>query len=233
MTRGSRKTLQKTTKQSRTKKVSAKKSGSSKTRTPKKSCNPKASAHRLSQTALMSRDLNAKYPAASQWMILEVNDDGESLFERYELIEAELLEIFGNETPFFIPSYIEKIKDKVVGLDLIGGYVFVQKNESSESVAASMTSRNLKGIMVERGRSASVTGADINNYKKRLQQSIQDLAPKKGSLVVPKVGTFKNIEGRVVSVSRDKKSATVVFSKSSRTVQAPVSVLNMEPAVRS
>lgn len=201
----------------------------------RKSSNPRrrrslSRRNRLPRTAEESRDLSVKHPPKSVWMIIEINDDGENLFDRYEIIEAEIISVFGETTAFFIPSYIEKVKDKVIGIDLIGGYVFVERTESSEGIVVSMSSPYLKGRMKETSRSATITGASINEYKKRLLQSIKDLAPKKGSLVVPRVGTFKNVEGKVVSVARDRRSATVVFRKSSRIVQAPVSVLNLEPS---
>jgi transcription antitermination factor NusG len=163
-------------------------------------------------------------------MILEVNDDGECLYERYELLESELIRMFGEETAFFIPSYIEKVKDKVIGIDLIGGYLFVERTADSESAIATVSSPYIKGRMPDGSRSGVTTGAHINAYKKKLLDCIKGLAPKKGSVIVPKVGTFKSLEGKVVSVSRDRKSARVIFKKSSRIVQAPVSVLNMEPA---
>jgi transcription antitermination factor NusG len=163
-------------------------------------------------------------------MILEVNDDGESLYERYEFLESELIRVFGEETQFFIPAYIEKVKDKVIGIDLIGGYLFVEKTVSSDSAVAGMSSPYIKGRMSEGAKSCTMTGASINNYKRKLLESIKNLAPKKGAVVVPKVGTFKSLEGKVISVARDRKSARVLFKKSSRIVQAPVSVLNMEPA---
>jgi len=160
-------------------------------------------------------------------MILEINDDGESLYERYELLESELIRVFGEETPFFIPSYIEKVKDKVVGIDLIGGYLFVEKTPSSETAVSGMVSPYIKGRMPEGSR--VTTGANINEYKRKLLDSIKNMAPKKGAIVVPKVGTFKSLEGKVISVARDRKSAKVLFKKSSRIVQAPVSVINMDP----
>jgi transcription antitermination factor NusG len=164
-------------------------------------------------------------------MILEVNDDdGGNLFERYELFESEIISVFGENTPFFIPAYIEKVKDKVVGMDLIGGYIFVERTATSEGAVETMTSPYLKGKMHEGARQGTITGAVINMYKRRLLDSIRGLAPKKGDVVVPRVGTFKNVEGKVVSVARDRKSATIIFKKSSRIVQAPVSVLNMDPA---
>jgi transcription antitermination factor NusG len=185
--------------------------------------------HKLPATALMSRDLCAKHDPSGAWMILEVNDDGENLYDRYELLESELIRIFGEEVQFFIPAYIEKIKDKIVGVDLIGGYLFVEKKHESESAIAVMTSPYIKGRMAEGGRSGFITGANINEYKKKMLDYIKNMAPKKGSLVIPKVGTFKNLEGKVVSVARDRKSATVMFKRSSRVVTAPVSVINMDP----
>lgn len=184
--------------------------------------------NRLPDTAVASRDLSAKYPPLGVWMILEVNDDGETLYERYELLESEIISIFGDDTSFFIPAYIEKVKDKIVGMDLIGGYIFVEKTSTSEGAIEMMTSPYIKGRMLEGARQGNITGEVINSYKKKLLESIKNLAPKKGDKVVPRVGTFKNVDGKVVSVSRDRKSATVVFKKSSRTVQAPVSVLNMD-----
>lgn len=186
--------------------------------------------NKLPQTAVVSRDLSAKYDPAGVWMILEVNDDGESLYERYELLESEIIRVFGDDTSFFIPAYIEKVKDKTIGIDLIGGYLFVEKNATSEGALATVSSPYIKGRMPEGARSGVTTGANVNSYKKKLTDIIKGLAPKKGAVVVPKVGTFKNLEGKVMSVARDRKSAVVMFKKASRVVQAPVSVLNMDPA---
>jgi len=222
MRRGSKRGVKSPKARKVAKKVDKKKVGKQKSKPIRRNKTP--------ETALLSRDLLARYPVQSAWMILEVNDDGESLYERYGAIESEILVTFGDFTNFFIPAYIEKVKDKIVGMDLMGGYVFVEKTPESEQAVASMTSAYFKGRMPECSRTGVITGTHINQYKRKLLDCIRKLVPKKGTMVTPKVGTFKNVEGKVMSIARDRKSVTVLFKKSSRIVRAPVSVLNLDIA---
>jgi len=201
------------------------------TDTGKKRGRPKGSRSRSRQVpenVIISRDLASRYKADTSWMIIELHDQDSEMHVVYDALECELLRIFGYGVDFFIPAYVEKVKDKMVGIDLIGGYVFVERTEESESLAVRMQSTYLKGEIRGRNRADKVTGARINDFKKQIVAMIKSLAPKKGDMVIPKVGTFKSMEGKVTSVARDRKTASVVFKRSSRIVQAPISVLNME-----
>jgi len=174
-----------------------------------------------------SRDLSSKHRRDGVWMIVELHDQESDTHTMYDLLECEIVRIFGDRTGFFIPAYVERVKDKCVGIDLIAGYVFIEKTEESESMLAKMQSPYLRGE-IRGNRPDTVTGGEINKFKRQIVSSIKDLAPKRGDIIVPKVGTFKNLEGKVKSVARDRRTASVVFKRSSRTVQAPISVLNME-----
>ena len=184
------------------------------------------------RTVLLSRDLRAKHDRASEWMILALNGDDEETHSRYDLIEAEILRVFGENVEFFIPSFVEKVKDRAVGMDLMTGYVFVQRTAESETAFVENPSPYFKCEMRSGSRSDVIKGDTINGYKKKLLEEIKGKAPKKGDTVIPKVGTFKSMEGTVVSVSKDRRTATVIFKRASRIVQAPVSVLNIETVTK-
>lgn len=174
-----------------------------------------------------SRDLSIKHRADGVWMIVELHDQEVEMHTMYDILECEIVRIFGDRVGFFIPAYVERVRDKTVGIDLIAGYVFIERTDESVSMLARMQSPYLKGE-IRRNRQDVVTGRAINKFKRQIVSTIKELAPKRGDMVVPKVGTFKNLEGKVKSVARDRRTASVVFKRSSRTVQAPISVLNME-----
>jgi cell wall-associated NlpC family hydrolase len=93
----------------------------------KKRGRPKGSKSRVRkvpENIIASRDLTKKFKPNERWMILELHDQEADLHVIYDTLECELVRIFGEVTPFFIPAYVERIKDKTVGVDLIGGYVF-------------------------------------------------------------------------------------------------------------
>lgn len=196
----------------------------------KKRGRPKGSKSRsksVPANVAASRDLTSKHKRNDVWMIVELHDQETDTHVMYDLLECEIVRIFGDQVGFFIPSYVEKVKDKSIGMDLIAGYVFIEKTEESESILAKMQSPYLKGE-IRGNRPDTVTGNVINNFKRQIVSMIKSLAPKRGDVVIPKIGTFKNLEGKVKSVARDRRTASVVFKCSSRTVQAPISVLNME-----
>jgi transcription antitermination factor NusG len=91
-----------------------------------------------------------------------------------------------------------------------------------------MQSPYIKGEIRSRQKSGEMLGSKINDFKKQLLNRIREMAPKRGDVVIPKVGTFKNLEGKVTSVSRNRKTANVIFRTPSRIVEAPISVLNMD-----
>ena len=197
----------------------------------KKRGRPKGSKSRSKQlpdNVIASRDLSVRYKVDTCWMIVELHDQDSEMHIVYDVLECELLRVFGDKVGFFIPAYVERVKDKMIGIDLIGGYVFVEKTDESESILAKMQSAYFKGEIRSRNRTETVTGARINAFKKQMVTVIKSLAPKRGDMVIPKVGTFKSMEGKVSSVSRDRKTASVIFKKASRIVQAPISVLNMD-----
>ena len=94
-----------------------------------------------------------------------------------------------------------------------------------------MISKYKKNELVGCSYNERIIGSTINRYKEELIQKIKNLAPKKGDTIVPKIGTFKSLKGKVLSISRDRMTVTAVFEMSSRIVEAPVSVLNIESEI--
>lgn len=176
-----------------------------------------------------SRDLSYKYNGkADQWLILELYDD-RSLEEIFEQVEFDIFSTF-NDSDYFVPVYNEQLKEKNVAVSLFEGYVFVQINDETDECLEMLKSDYIRGPLVRKGSRQYVSNRDINKFKRGLESKIRKMVPRKGQKVIPRVGVFKNLEGKVVSVDKKKLVARVIFEKASRVVEAPISVINLEPA---
>lgn len=180
-----------------------------------------------SRKAVLSRqDLSYKYMGRkSRWLVLELNE-GCSLADHHSNIINEISDVFGEEKDFFLPVFTKKVKDKLVSVVLFEGYVFIQSSEDDSKIMG-VKSEYIKGPL-RNGRTFSfVRNRDINKFKDELQKMITNLIPKKGQRVMAKVGTFKNLEGKVKSVNKREMTARVVFEQATRVVQAKMDIINL------
>lgn len=196
----------------------------------RKKCVPKKqreTKRQLSESIIRSRDLNHYYSEAGDWLILELYDDVD-LGGLFNNIENDILNIFGEATDYFIPVYSEKVREKCVCINLFDGYVFVKESDTTEDSLSKMKSEYIKGTLSGPKGLLKVKNENINSFKKKLEHKIKGMVPTKGQRVIPRVGTFKNMEGKVISVNKTKLIARVLFEKSSRVVEAPISVVNLD-----
>ena len=181
----------------------------------------------ISEATIRSRDLKYFYSGEGGWLILELYDDVD-LGGLYNNIENDILNIFGDSSDYFIPVYSEKVREKCVCINLFDGYVFVKESDNTEDALSKMKSEYIKGALSGPGGIIKVENESINSFKKKLEHKIKGMVPTKGQRVIPRVGTFKNMEGKVISVNKAKLIARVLFEKSSRVVEAPISVVNLD-----
>lgn len=212
------KTLSKTTKKNVVKKRVVKKKSSI---VPKK---------KIPSKVLSSRDPKYRYRSyKDRWFILKLFEDT-ILEESYIIIEKEIQEQFGIEADYFIPVYSEEVKEKKVCVTLFDGYVFVKKDEDTTQALPKLNSIYIEGPLTIKDQIQLATCKEINNFKKKLESKIKAMVPKKGQFVIPREGVFKNIEGKVLSVNKKSLIARVLFEKSSRTVEAPINIINLDIA---
>ncbi|MBD3261285.1 MAG: hypothetical protein GF334_06305 [Candidatus Altiarchaeales archaeon] len=174
-----------------------------------------------------SRDLSYRYKSKSdRWLILELYDD-RSLEEIFEQVEFDIFSTF-KDTDYFVPVYNEHLKEKSVSVSLFEGYVFIRVNEETDEYLEALKSDYIRGPLVLKGSRQYVTNKDINKFKRGLESKIRNMIPRKGQKVIPRVGVFKSLEGKVISVDKKKLVAKVLFERSSRVVEAPISIINLE-----
>lgn len=153
-------------------------------------------------------------------------DDSCDLLQSYKIIEKELEEIFGEDVIYFFPLYIEKNDSKMV-FQLFEGYIFVK---CTDSVCEKIFKKTeyLDKVLYKGSNPNFVTNRDINKFKTKLKLELEKRLPRKGSKVIAKEGTFKNQEGKVLSVNKKNKTAIIEFQKRTRIVTAKLSVVNFE-----
>jgi transcription antitermination factor NusG len=184
----------------------------------------------LSEATKRSRDLTCFYKEPEgRWLILELHDDID-IGGLYHEIENDIISTFGPDIDYFIPVYSEKVKDKRACVELFDGYIFVQEKPTTEECLGKMKSEYIKGPLMSSIGYDHASNTDINNFKKKLERKIRGMVPEKGQKVIPRVGTFRNMEGRVISVNRTTLVARVLFEKTSRVVEAPINVINLDAA---
>lgn len=169
-------------------------------------------------------DLSHKYKGPGNWLIIRIKD-GCELSENYESVEKELQNVLDDNTEYFIPAYVEKVEDQYIPIVLFEGYVFAKCENCIWDPSSIIC---LEGPLVVNHNFQYVKNRDINNFKYRLNNQIQNMIPKKGQLIKPKIGIFKNLEGTVVSVNKKKRTAKAIFKQASRVVSAYINVINLE-----
>lgn len=162
-----------------------------------------------------------------EWMCVVLKDSCD-LCENYRLIQVEVEEVFGEEARYFIPVHIERVGNKNVGVELHDGYIYVKKSERSNNLPFNRKMECLDCILPELHERKRITNRTINNLKTQLIHKLKERIPRKGDRIVAVEGTFKNLEGNVISVNENNKEATVEFKKKTRIVESVLSVVNFE-----
>jgi transcription antitermination factor NusG len=176
---------------------------------------------------IASRGLDYRYKSSKdRWLIVELREEY-SLKEIYDVVEKHILSTMGSDVEYFLPIYSERINDKSACALLFEGYAFIMQTPAVEDISHKMKSEHIKGFLSRNKDYVHVTSRDINKFRRDLKKKINSMVPRKGQRVVPQVGVFKDLEGKVLSVDRAKLIATVVFEKPSRIVEAPINVINL------
>lgn len=164
----------------------------------------------------------------SKWIIVELTEDA-ILEEHIDAVERSILQCLGSNIEYFIPIYREKIQGKFACLVLFDGYLFIKEEESIRDQIYSLKNDYIRGPLRNNHTIQTVSGKKILEFKKEMLKKIKSIIPRKRSKVVPIVGTFSNLLGEVLSVDRKKLTALVRFKKSTRVVDAPINVINLQP----
>jgi transcription antitermination factor NusG len=173
------------------------------------------------------QSLEYKYTGKDdKWIILQLSDDC-SLKEHAESVIQQLKELCGEAVEFFLPMYVEYVKDKPVFLVLFDGYLFVKTNNIEESCFKDRT-EHIEGPMLSNGKKQYVNNTEINGFKRELKKCLKDKVPKVGQMVTPKSGDYKNLEGVVLSVDKKNMLATVEFAQASRVVEVQIRIVNLD-----
>lgn len=194
--------------------------------TPQKECNSNYEEKvRILKKEI--KDTNRKVKNSSKWVILQLYEDVD-LEKNIKNIESALKENFGC-TNYFIPCYREKIEDEIVIFSLFDGYIFIENNGIVICNDIIYLGDNIYGKIVKRNnRIAEISGKDINDIKKNLWEAFCKSFPRKGQIVMPKIGIFGGLQGEVIAVKRRDFVAIVKFVYSSRQLEVPVSFLNIK-----
>jgi transcription antitermination factor NusG len=149
--------------------------------------------------------------------------------EHIEQITNEIKNSFGDDSKFYIPVRTESIKNKKVHNVLFDGYVFVYcLNEAyTRDGVSNLSSRYVRPLVYNR-RLQYARDADIENFNNVIDVNIEEHFPEVGTMVKPKEGTFRGMEGTVLAINRETKKVTVVFKKISREVTTEINVMNLE-----
>jgi len=161
----------------------------------------------------------------NRWMVVLLKETCD-LSTDVENVEDELRRVFGDGVEFFIPIHSELIGGKRVSRVFIDRYIFVKKTDDVDESSFKNKTERIEGILDTRGK--YVNDDEISRIKKAMTKDVNRNIPKKGQIVIPIEGSFKNLEGRVISVNKAKMVARVVFERSSRTVEAPINIINLE-----
>lgn len=178
-------------------------------------------------TSIKNTDLTFKYKGNGRWAMFQLKEDFD-IAENYEAIEQELINVFGEGIEYFIPVYREKIDSSAVGLILFDGYIFLRFIDRKECILDIGDCRYIQGPLMMGGKVSYATDKEINILRANLYKKLQKRFPRRGQTIVPKSGTFKNLEGKVVGIDRKNRVVRAVFKQSSREVGADINVINLD-----
>ncbi len=176
------------------------------------------------------KDLTHRYTCTDEkWVIVELQEDC-SLEENHEAVERQMFLCLGKDAKCFLPVYTEQVKSKSVAVSLFDGYAFVKQTEEVLTRLSRIRSEYVCGPLAGKGGYQTVGTEVINDLKHKLEKEVRGMVPRKGQKVIPRVGVFQNLTGKVISVDKRRLLAQVLFERSSRVVRAPINVINLIPA---
>lgn len=175
------------------------------------------------------KNTNRKVKDSSKWYIIQLDEDID-LEKNIRNIESALKDIFCDNVRYFIPCYKEIIDNEIIIFSLFDGYIFIEnKDIIIYNDIIYLGDNNVYGKIVRKNNKiAEVSGEDINKIKKDLWETFCKGFPKKGQIIVPKVGVFGGLQGEVVTVVEKDFVAIVKFTYSSIQLEVPVSFLNIK-----
>lgn len=168
---------------------------------------------------------NKKVDPKSKWVIIELAEDI-SFDEHSDAIEHHIKVLF-KDTEYFVPFFKEKVQDKVVSLILFEGYFFVRSIPIVINSPDKFHNEYIKGPMKKNRVVIEIPGIKINELRQELKLKLKERVPKLKQVVIPKIGTFSNLEGEVIAVDKKNLVAIVKFQYSTRIVEAPISFINL------
>jgi len=182
----------------------------------------------LKRKKLDPQDLDFKYKGKEEkWLIVELNEDCE-LKESAEVVVQQIKDLCGSGVEYFLPMYTEYVKDSPVFLVLFEGYIFIRVTDKVHEGCFKDRTEHISGPLICGGQNKYLKNKDINGFKTELKKRLRAKVPKKGQIVIPKVGDYKNLEGLVLSVDRKNMTAKIEFALSSRVVEVNIRIINLE-----
>lgn len=178
----------------------------------------------------MSKKKEKKHPKISGWLALPVNDEWG--YPDDPAILSEVKSVFGSKIETYIPKHVEKVRTKSIEFSLFDGYVFVNLSscDKAHQSLQSITGNRLLGKpLKEGGNYFTVSDKEIERYRALAVEKSVTYRPSIGDVVIPKTGTFSNIDGVVVGIEEDSKKAIIEFMMPSRTVTASITFVNLAP----
>lgn len=166
-----------------------------------------------------------KIDPKSNWHIFELAEDI-TFKDHTDILEHHINQMF-KDTEYFVPFFKEKIADKVVSLILFEGYFFVRSVPNISVFPDRYRNEYIKGPMRKKQTLVGIPGIKIIELRQELQLKLKERIPKKKQIVIPKIGIFSNLEGEVIDVDKKNLIAIVKFEYSTRTVEAPISFINL------
>lgn len=158
--------------------------------------------------------------AYNKWLILELNEIGESC--NYAELDNILQEMLGSEIDYFIPILSEKMGSYTSTSVLFEGYVFVKDcEESREKLSDLKDFRIFSRLLENNNRLQTVDSRTIGVLKRKLKHSVcKKIKP--GTRVQILEGIFKNLVGEVMSIEDRGKKVVVSIKRLSREMIAPL-----------
>lgn len=166
-----------------------------------------------------------KIDPKSNWHIFELAEDI-TFKDHTDILEHHINQMF-KDTEYFVPFFKEKIADKVVSLILFEGYFFVRSVPNISVFPDRYRNEYIKGPMRKKQTLVGIPGIKIIELRQELLLKLKERIPKKKQIVIPKIGIFSNLEGEVIDVDKKNLIAIVKFEYSTRTVEAPISFINL------
>jgi transcription antitermination factor NusG len=163
-----------------------------------------------------------------KWLIIELSENCR-IGEQVSQVASEIKSAFGKDAIYFIPVRTEKIKERDLTNVLFDGYVFVNcpSEEYAKDGVYNLCGSCLQRPLSERSKLTFITDRDIESFKKSMEASILEVYPDKGAIIIPRSGTFKDMEGEVLSINKPAKTVLAIFKTLSREVTAHINILNI------